>query len=369
MGIKTKRNSAIELLRIICMVFIIMRHYSTQVDWGMWTADNYSLNVLFLQLITLGGSTANNVFMLITGYYMISLGGVNYKKIIVLLAELFFYSWLIAVILFGFHIIPFNLKDAIKAAFPIWFGYNWYVCCYIIFCCFVPFLNDYLNSINQKTYFHLMLILLFIWSFAYTFRATTYMGTDFSIDHFVVIYMLGGYIRLHDIRMKYIKNWWKVFGILSTLLFLSVIIFSLGGCILKSNYLIVHAMYFTQATNILDVMVATALFLAVINIQPFFNHKINSIAGSVVGIFLLHHNPLLQLVIWNMISPNAEYFTSPYLALHMLIKVTAVFLICLSIDQLRRRFIEKPFAGWLDKKWEYFTMIGTKIIKHFDNIL
>ncbi len=30
----TNRNSAIELLRIVCIILVILRHYNTQADWG-----------------------------------------------------------------------------------------------------------------------------------------------------------------------------------------------------------------------------------------------------------------------------------------------------------------------------------------------
>lgn len=353
METEAKRNSAIELLRILCMASVVMNHYSTQTDWGTWSANSYSFNILLLQLVRIGGQTSNNIFLLITGYYMIR-SKVNFKQIVILLAEMFFYSWLVAAIVFGFQIIPFSAKAAMKAAFPIWFGYNWYVCCYIIFCCFVPFLNQYLNYIDKKTYLRLLLIALFIWSFAYTFKATTYLGTEFSIDHFIIIYMLGGYIRLYGIETKRIKNWWNIFYISLILLVSSIVFLSLGGYLLRSDYMINHATYFRKGTNVLDVMVAAALFLAVIHARPFSSKSINAAAQSVVGIFLLHNNPLLKRVIWGMIFPNAEYMNSPFLILHMLIKVTAVFFLCLFIDQMRILFVEKPFVKWLDRKWEPF---------------
>lgn len=336
------------MLRIVSMVFIIMRHYTTQVNWGGWTVDGYCFNTLLLQLITIGGSTANNIFLLISGYHMIR-SGPRLKNILLLIAELFFYSWVIAAILFGFRIIPFSIKEAIYAAFPLWFGYNWYVCCYVVFCCFVPFLNGYLRSISQGTYRRLLAVSLFLWSFCYTFKATTYLGADFSVDHFIVMYMLGGYIRLYGLKCRYIKNWNLAGAVLAALLALSVVTLSVGGRLLHSDTLIARATHFTEATSILDVAAATAIFLAVIQARPFYSKRINTLAASVVGIFLLHHNPLLKQVIWQMIFPNVNYLHSPWLPLHMLIKVTAVFTVCLSIDLLRRRFLEPPFSRWLDR--------------------
>ena len=348
---KTQRNSAIELLRIVSMFFIIMRHYSTQTDWGGWTTADYSFNVLFLQLITIGGSTANNIFLLISGYHMIR-SGVRVKNVLRLLAEMFFYSWAIAAVLGGFHIVSLSVKDMIKAAVPIWFGYNWYICCYIIFCCFVPFLNEYLNSISRQTYRRLLAVALFLWSFCYTFMGTNYLGTDFSIDHFAVMYALGGYIRLYGSERGPVKSWWRVFTVLAGSLALSVVIFSVGGYLLDADVLIRNATYFSAATSILDVAVATALFLAVIHAKPFYSKWVNTLAGSAPGIFMLHYSPLITPVIWSIVWPNVNYLHSPYLPLHMLAKVTAIFVVCLAIDLLRRRFLEPPFSRWLERAEE-----------------
>ena len=344
---KTQRNSAIELLRIISMVFIVMYHYALWGNASVWTASQYSFNTLFLQMFSIGGGTSNNVFLLISGYYMIK-SGVRVKNILRLLAEQFFYAWTIAAILYGFHIVPFSIEGAIRAAVPIWFGYNWYVCCYIIFCCFVPFLNEYLHSISRQTYLRLLMVSLFLESFAYTFLATTYLSSDHSIDHFIVMYMIGGYIRLYGIECKHIKNWWHVFAVLAGLLELSVVILSIGGYLLKNDYIVLHATHLSGNSIILDVAVSVSLFQAVIHSKPFYNKHINTIAGSMVGIFLLHPS-LLQQVIWGKIWPNSNYFHSPWLPLHMLVKVTAVFTVCLAIDLLRRRFLEPPFSRWLDR--------------------
>lgn len=343
------RKSNIELLRIICIFFIILRHYSTYVDLSSIPAGEWSWQLLLLQLNTIGAPTANNLFLLISGYYLIN-KNVNWKRVVSLIAEMTFYSWLILLILFGFRIIPFSFKELIKGLFPVWFGYNWYVCCYIILCCFIPFINPFLNGLSKEKYQKLLLVSISIWSVAYTFKATTYLGTDYSLDHFVIIYALGGYIRKYGIRSTK-ASWRTIFIISCLLLVISVCGMSYGGAILGSNTLISHATYFSRGTNILDVVVATTLFLWIINTKPFYNKVINVLAKSVVGVFLLHDNPLLRQVIWGMISPNAEFIDSNLLPLHCLIKVFSVFIICFAIDQLRLLTVDKMFNAFLDNNW------------------
>ncbi len=204
--VSAQRNSNIELLRIICIFFIILRHYSTQVTWGNIDSDPWSWQRLFLELITIGGSTGNNVFLLISGYFLIG-KKINIKRIISLIAEMFFYSWIIMLIIFATGVLPFSFKEMIKALFPIWFGYNWYVCCYVIMCCFLPFINPFLDNLSKEKYQKLLMVSLLLWSVAYTFLATNYLGTDFSVDHFVIIYALGGYIKKFGLKIKVVS--WK----------------------------------------------------------------------------------------------------------------------------------------------------------------
>ncbi len=344
------RNSGIELLRIICVFLIILRHYSTEVNWGDINEETLTWQRVFLQLITIGGSTANNVFLLISGYFMIG-KKVNFKRLVTLIAEMFFYSWLIMIVLFGTGIVSFSLKEMIRALFPIWFGYNWYVCCYVILCCFLPFINPILDGLSKETYQKFLVVSILIWSVVYTFYGKTYLGTDFSVDHFVIIYALGGYIKKFGLNLKRIK-WKNCFIISAALLAASVLILSLLGKYLDVEVLMDRATYFSTATSILNVIVATSAFSWVITTKPYYSNGINIIAKSVIGVFLIHHNPLLRQVLWEIISPNVNYLNSDYLPLHCIIKVSSIFVSCILVDQVRLLTVDRLFSKYLDQHWE-----------------
>lgn len=74
-----KRNSSIELLRIILIVFIIFHHYCYH---GLEESADFSLQTIdigkriLIQLFHSGGIIANNAFALISGYYLSATGGV-----------------------------------------------------------------------------------------------------------------------------------------------------------------------------------------------------------------------------------------------------------------------------------------------------
>ena len=254
--------------------------------------------------------------------------------------------------------------------FPIWFGISttWYVSCYIIFCCFIPFLNPFLNGLGKKQYQTLLIVSILIWSVAYTFKGSNFLGADFSIDHFIVIYALGGYIRKFGIHLKRF-SWRMIFAVSTFLLVLSVVAISYGSYRLGNDTLLSYSTYFSKATNILDVIIGLSLFMWVIESKPFYSRAVNTAAKSVVGVYLIHQNLYLKQVIWGKISPNTDYLHSNYLPLHCFIKVVCVFAICLAIDQLRLLTVDKAFRKFLDKKWDKLSKIPNALLKKMKRIL
>lgn len=158
MDVKKMRNSSIELLRIVSILMIITAHFGVhgvfhvleESDKGMdlLTADSLNWQICFTQTIGWLGGLGNVLFILITGYYMIG-RDVNYRKIFLLIITLFFYSWSIGVFAFGIVGIAYDLIDVIKNLFPLYFGNNWFVSCYIIFSLFLPFINKFLNALSR----------------------------------------------------------------------------------------------------------------------------------------------------------------------------------------------------------------------------
>lgn len=114
-----------------------------------------------LRRLWLGGALGNAIFILITGYFMIN-KIVRTKKIILLVFNMLFYSWLILICVY--IVMPELLTSAkiIKLILPILFGENWFVTCYIQFFCFVPYLNKFLIVLDKRQYLAFLLIVFFI---------------------------------------------------------------------------------------------------------------------------------------------------------------------------------------------------------------
>ena len=161
------------------MLVIIMCHFGVHGIFHVLdpaahvlTAATFSWQMLFTQFVCWGGGMGNAVFVLITGYFMIG-HAVHWRKLVLLLLAQLFYAWLIAGVVYGGHFLPYTMKDLVKESFPIFFGGNWFVSCYIVFSLFIPFINSFLTRLTKPQYQGFLLLLFAMFSVLPTFLKNT----------------------------------------------------------------------------------------------------------------------------------------------------------------------------------------------------
>lgn len=340
---RQERNSSIELLRIVTIILIIFHHFNIH---GMWLPTDYSLAPgwqLFVSCLTgWGGNVGNEIFMIITGYFMIT-SKVHWKRIILLFATLFLYSWSITAFFWGVMDWNFTAKEIKGYAIPVWNGINWFVCCYLIFMCFIPFLNPFLRGLTQKQHLSFLVLNYIMFMLLPGFSGATYLSGKFI--QFLIMYILGGYIRLYGNELKHFHNirfWKREVLICMILLGIASVFPSVFG----------HWGPYNKIRLFVEPFMALSCFMVALCHKPFSSKIINRIAISVLGIYLIHDNPLVRKFIWTMWCPNLDYLDTWYFPLFMIGKVILVFLLCLSIDQMRIHFIEPYMKGYIDARWE-----------------
>ena len=254
-----------------------------------------------------------------------------------------FYSVAISFFLYSFNLAPMGLKEIIKSFFPYIFSWNWYIIYYVLLYLLVPFINPWLKSMSRKRYSLMVIILLTIWSIIPTLTNKAWSFS--SLDFFLVMYIVGAYIRLHIYGKVFYKNSWNLMWGLGAalLIILSVLFFDLTGYIFKNNLLISFSTYFKEYTTVLAVLFAVFIFMYFANMN-FVWKPVNQIAVSVMGIYLIHDNRSLRFYIWEVLFPNINYVNNPYL--HAFLKIFAVFIVCLVIDLLRRATVGYIFDSW-----------------------
>jgi len=330
----TKRESNIELLRIVSMFMIVAHHFSVH---GKFTIETTSfINNIWLQLLSSGGKIGVNIFIIISGFFLINSKKINLNKFIKLFTQLLFYSILIFIIFISFRIEPFNIKIFIKhiLGYPIW----WFAKTYLVLYLIHPYINKLLNSLNKTEYKKLIIFLTIILSFIPTI--TTVNADDGSLVWFIYLYSLGAYISKYPLALNLkISKYLLISILLYFLTFSSVIIFDFIGN--KNSLFLQHATYLFGMNKLSTLLISLFLFLTFKNMKIKYNKLINIVSSATFGIYLIHDSDYIRTFLWQNVFKNATYSNTYILIPYSLLVILIVFIGCLIIELLRIYLVEK----------------------------
>ncbi|MBR4173172.1 MAG: acyltransferase, partial [Clostridia bacterium] len=200
---KKVRQSNIELLRIIAMLLIVAHHFSL---YGSFPTDSMSgINQIYIDFLAIGGKIGNNIFILISGYFLVTEKSHKWNKIIMLWLHMFTYSFGIFLLVnvfdlsyvnshlsLSFSTSGLNKTELIECLFPVASGQWWFASTYFVLMLLSPFVNKVLTNMKRQEYKNMLLIVLIIWCIvpSFTARAVTYGGSHLS--WFISAYAIGG---------------------------------------------------------------------------------------------------------------------------------------------------------------------------------
>lgn len=216
------RDSNFELLRIFAMLGIIVSHIINH-GWHLVNVYEVKSNCdIIASALTCFGTCGNVLFMLLSGYFLVN-SNFKFYKIGKIWFEMFTYSVIIAFIakIFHWYIFPFggdwnqyvtlgfdsikstiSKKDLILSFFPFLNNSNWFGTSYIIFYCFVPFLNKLIDVIDKKTHFYLVITLLTFGVIIPSFPIIHAGLITSKLYLFILCFFLGAFVRLYDDELK-----------------------------------------------------------------------------------------------------------------------------------------------------------------------
>lgn len=335
------RNSAIELCRIISMIMIVGCHFASH---GGFDFNKTIITVprLWWYLIEMGGNFGVVVFVLISGYYLVENNRFqnNIKKILKLWGQVIFYSVVIYIISIVVGINPFSIKQSVKSIFPIISGSWWFATTYFVLFLIHPFINQIIVSLEKRQYQRLLILLLIIWCVVPTF--TTYNLGSNELWQFVMIYAVGGYIKLYGktIKLKscHFFYLWIAFTIIT---YISSILLLLLG---RTHPLFTdYATYFYRKSSILTILRAICFFMFFEKMTVFTNKCINIIASAAFGVYLIHDSNIIRPLLWKTLFVNAQYQESMILIPYSIGVTLLVFIICTMIDLIRINTVERIY--------------------------
>ncbi|MBR3683893.1 MAG: acyltransferase family protein [Lachnospiraceae bacterium] len=348
-----QRKTGIELLRIFAMLLIVMHHYAQIGCEALMETNVVSGEKIYMQFFFLGGKLGQNLFILITGYFL-CMSQRRWGKVLSLVVQVTTYSvlsMLIVAYCFGGSL---NILTIVRHCFPLVFLIYPFATYYVLLYIFSPYLNAMIEGMGQKKHKELLLIGAVVWIVIPTLTSENVGMSD--LIWYVYLYLVSAYIRKYPIEKE---GWnrsgkWILLGIgMYGLTFLSVIVFDFIG--LKIPAVGMKATYFVSQNKIPIFMTSVFLFMGFIRLELKANKLICKIASGTFGVFLIHMAPLLIPYLWNRVLKVPKYVGTNQIYIHALISVLMIFTVGVIVELIRQwvmSIIHKGIAMVATKKQE-----------------
>lgn len=335
-----QRQSNFELLRIICMIFIIAHHYACH--GGVYYSISEGNTLYTASMLMTLGKVGVDIFVLITGYFMVE-STFKITRIVKLELAVLFYSiawFIIAVNILKIETVSYlSVRDAILPSLVNKSSLYWFVPCYMGLQLLSPFINRLIAVINQKQ-FQLLLSIFGFFTCIVPSVLQSKPWYDGIMFLFVLLYLVGAYINkygIHILKMNKI-----------TMCGLAIVLYLLMNFVTVSikQDMTLYETYGINADNIwsgnsvLTIMISILIFCYFMKLNIKRSKVINCISSTTLGIYLIHDNIYFRSYFWKNIFHTENYYYSDMLWLHAIICIGCIFVICSTIEFVRSRVFD-----------------------------
>lgn len=232
----------------------------------------------------------------------------------------------------------FSIKELVFAIAPFLNSRKWFMETYIILLLIVPFLNQMILNLSEKSHRILISIQVIVFCAWPSFLPSAPI-TDrgYGIINFLTLYLIASYIRLHVTdkeKMISNRNLCVMFILSCAVTFISSFLPYLSG----------RAWDYCYFSNIIG---AVAIFVLFLQLRKTSNTLINKIASTTLGIYLIHATIYLQPLIYHDLMNIENYRNSYYLLPHFIICISIQFMVCAAIDLIRQKMWKHSISKWL----------------------
>lgn len=278
-----ERDSNIELLRIVCMLFILIHHFIVIVLYPDLTDRNGDINSYRIACIVINGFVyvGVNCFILISGYYGIKF---RIRSLFNLYCICAFYALLTTLMKYGFADLHFDRGLFYSVFLPFSHTQWWFITCYVVLFSLSPILNIAIQNLGYKD-FVLLIVILTVLNVYLGFYWHQYNVNGYTVAQFVYVYFIGAFLRKHPIRALDKQR--------SLLLYISGALLWSAISVVSVNWKVPHwtSLHYNNPF-VLIASIGLFHFFTMINLR---SHAINVIASSVLAAYLLQDAPVYSL--------------------------------------------------------------------------
>lgn len=337
---KTSTRAAnLDLFRILAMLTIILYHTLIHGGINELCATASIPKQLYLKFIFLLSQIGVNCFVLISGYFLCK-SKFSLQKLAALWLEGVFYSITIKAICMLSGQIPFSFISLCSCFLPVFTGRYWFVTIYFGLYLISPFLNILTNSLNKLRHSALCVIIFVLFSCVISIHpafAGMNSGAGWGLPWFIALYIFAAWFRNYYIPDKHTLlrlSVWIVIPTVTSIAYITLPSF------LPTTKPILDNFYRYDSVPVL--LISLFVFSAFLNMR--INEKTGSIisfiAPSTFGVYLIHDNPDLRPILWEVIDLPSHAEKWSFLFIQFL-SVICIFIVCLAIDIIRKYTVGK----------------------------
>ena len=316
------RKSNFELLRLLAMFLIVLYH----IFIGTYEVNpDFASKSLWIPL-----HLGVPVFILISGYFHIKFSWVKFLKLVTVL---FVYT-------IGIQAIGILLGGAKNYSLIFFISRSpyWFMTVYLMLFLLSPFINEVAERLTVKKELFFIVVLAIISIYLGCIHNFEAYSTGKNLLNFILIYTIGDLFHKQQSRFDKFPNWLFliVFILLNTLEVFFYDFFSvpqLKGVIWKLSF------PYNSPLLIINAFLLFVIFSR-INI---ISKGINWAAGSCLGIYMLHHHPVVD----SKLSSLSNYLIANYSQLNtvllFVVMALSICAICIMVDKIVEYPIGKLF--------------------------
>lgn len=324
---KNQRNSSIELLRIICMLFIIAQHviiFGVKPEYDAAQCcggGNYIISHALLGWYT----TAVDVFVLISGWF-----GIKWhpRKLVSMWLMVFFWSitFLIIKTLTG----GASTETIIQHLLPITSRSFWFISVYFILCIIAPSFNRLIECSTKQQLGRLVIALCgvtYLWATISYILNFQQIIPDYGggIVNFITLYLTARWLR------SYGKQEYKTWHLIVALITIQAITQAFE---LAYSHFLGFSFTSLESNNAITCFLSAVIILLIFTKLKFQSRIINILAINCLAVYVLHMND----VVWPFILKvfHISNLTGIGIVFGSIFIAIIVYILGISIEALRK---------------------------------
>lgn len=336
---KAKRESGLELLRMICILFIIADHYAGQSGAAVYDTLPHAL---FFSSLGSGARLGCDLFVVL-GAWFLCRQLFRTRRVLGLWLSLWLYTvplTLLCLLIPGSHV---GLGTLRWAMFPVSTQQLWFVAQYVLLLLLSPVLNLVLRAVPRPGLRAFLVVTgLFLVGYPTLFAENGALGD--SLWSFLFLYLLTGYLRFYPdnrlsaVLQKSAAAWLALaFVVLLTVGRGTAQWLGIGGKAMQ--YLEYYRAALGAAPNILC---ALCFFFAFRKLRLGSRPILNTLASATLGVYAIHQTPAVMGILWTTLFHTTEHVGSVSYALFVIL---AVYVVCTLLHLVRERLVIRPLEN------------------------